>query len=217
MNNHAIIYSLLIKHEKVTKAMREARKFGMNKNSFIETREKHGIKNWKKSREKYLNSNRAEDESETELDDKEKIFSPYSPCSPFWTQSSPKWTQSNPKWTQSSPKWTQSNRKWTQSSPKWTQSSPKLTWTWKDERKDSGISEIIMNAECDDEDAYIHSLPIDVNDDDNNNHNIDDDDEYSLNILDKIDDNFLYNNENETDDTIFERFLDVIRNQKVNC
>jgi hypothetical protein len=181
MNKHAIIYSLLIKHEKVTKAMREARKFGMNKNSFIETREKHGIKNWKKSREKYLNSNRAEDESETELDDKEKTFSPYSPCS-----------------------------------PKWTQSSPKLTWTWKDERKDSGISEIIMNAECDDEDAYIHSLPIDVDDDDNNNHNIDDD-EYSLNILDKIDDNFLYNNENETDDTIFERFLDVIRNQKVNC
>jgi hypothetical protein len=187
MNYYAIIYSLLMKHEKVTKAMREARKFGMNKNSFIETREQHGIKNWKKSREKYLNSNRANniDESETELDDKEKIFSPYSP-------------------------------KWTQSSPKWTQSSPKLTWTWKDERKDSGISEIIMNADSEDENAYIHSLPIDVDDDDNNNHNIDDD-EYSLNILDKIDDNFLYNNENETDDTIFERFLDVIRNQKVNC
>lgn len=179
MNNYTIIYSLLMKHEKVTKAMREARKLGMRKQLFIETRNKYGIKNWKKSREKYLNFNIAANESETESNDKEKTFSPYSPYSPC---------------------------------------SPRLTWTWKDERKDSGISEIIMAA-CEDESAYIHSLPLDENHNDNNNHNIDDD-EYSLNILDKIDDNFLYINENETDETDetdFERFLDIIREQKVNC
>lgn len=170
MNNYAIIYSLLMKHEKVTKAMREARKLGMRKQLFIETRNKYGIKNWKKSREKYLNFNIAANESDTESNDKEKTFSP---C------------------------------------------SPRLTWTWKDERKDSGISEIIMAA-CEDESAYIHSLPLDENHNDNNNHNIDDD-EYSLNILDKIDDNFLYINENEIDDMNYERFLDIIREQKVNC
>ena len=150
----------LIKHKKVTKAMHEAIKFGMNKKSFIETRNKYGINNWKKSRAKYLNSNRAEDESETELDDKaeydkKNIFphSPYSPCNPTWTWS----------------------------------------WNWKDERKDSGISEIIMNNEDEDEDesGYIHSLPLDKNDNDNDNdshnynHNYNynlDDDEYVFNI-----------------------------------
>ena len=158
MNNSVIIYSLLIKHKKVTKAMHEAIKFGMNKKSFIETRNKYGINNWKKSRAKYLNSNRAEDESETELDDKaeydkKNIFphSPYSPCNPTWTWS----------------------------------------WNWKDERKDSGISEIIMNNEDEDEDesGYIHSLPLDKNDNDNDSHNYNhnynynlDDDEYVFNI-----------------------------------
>jgi hypothetical protein len=232
MNNYAIVQSLLIKYEKVTKAMREAKKFGMNKNSFIETREQHGIKNWKKSRKKYLNSNRAVDESESESNDKDKIFSPYSPCSPKWTQSSPKWTQSSPKW----------------------------TWSWKDERKDSGISEIIMNTENEDDSTYIHSLPLDENHNDshNHNHNMDDNEEYVLNIdkVSNMDDNddYVLNNDKvsnmddnddyvlnidkvsnmddnkETEDIIVNNFLfsdndntnvssfmEIILEQKVNC